>query len=86
MHESRLVADLIASVESEVDPARTRVLRLSVRVGPMCTLSPSALQAGLEHRAAHVWGYAPSVEVHSSEGLDDPTAMQVTLVSIRVED
>lgn len=86
MHESRLVAELIARVESEVDPASSRVTSLVLRVGALSSLSPSALREGVEHHAARAWGYQPEVEVDRSVELDDPAAMSVTLDSIRVED
>lgn len=86
MHESHVVADLIARVESEVDPATSRVIRLALRVGALSTVSPSALREGVEHHAARAWGYAPEVEVDRSAELDDPGAMGVTLDSIQVED
>lgn len=86
MHESTLVADLIASVESEVDPAKTRVLHLTVRIGALSTLSLRGLRQGIEHRAALAWGYSPEVEIQDSDDLDDPSATGVRLVSIRVED
>jgi hypothetical protein len=86
MHESRLVADLITRVESEVDPAVTRVTRLALRVGAMSSLSASALREGVEHHAVRAWGYTPAVVVRRSGEVDDPGATSVTLVSIQVED
>lgn len=86
MHESRLVADLVARVEYEVDPAASRVTRLSLRVGALSSLSPSGLRKGIEQHAVRVWGYAPEVDVERSAELDDPGALSVTLDSIQVED
>lgn len=86
MHESHLVADLIARVESEVDPATSRVTRLALRMGALSTLSASALREGVEQHATRAWGYAPEVEVNRSVELDDPGAMGVILDSIQVED
>jgi Zn finger protein HypA/HybF involved in hydrogenase expression len=86
MHESRLVADLIARVESEVDPATTKVIGIALRVGALSTLSPSALREGVESHAARAWGYAPEVKVDRAVELHDSTAMSVTLASIQVED
>lgn len=86
MHESRLVADLIARVESEVDPATSRVTRLALRVGALSTLSAPALREGVEHHTARAWGYAPEVMVDRSTELDDAGATGVTLDSIQVED
>lgn len=86
MHESHLVADLIARVESEVDPATSRVTRLALRMGALSTLSVSALREGVEHHAVRAWGYAPEVKVDRSVDLDDHGAMGVILDSIQVED
>ena len=86
MHESYLVKDLIARVESEVDPTTCRVTRLILRVGAMSTTSPSALREGIEFHAARAWGYAPQVDVGRSDDLEDAGAMSVTLDSIQVGD
>jgi Zn finger protein HypA/HybF involved in hydrogenase expression len=86
MHESRLVADLIARVESEVDPATIRVVGITLRVGALSTLSPPALREGVESHAARAWGYTPQVNVDRADEFDDPAAMSVTLDSIQVED
>ena len=86
MHESRLVADLIARVEAEVDPATSKVTRLARRVGALSALSAPALREGVEHHAVRAWGYAPEVMVDRSVELDDPGATGVTLDSIQVED
>jgi Zn finger protein HypA/HybF involved in hydrogenase expression len=86
VHESRLVADLIARVEYEVDPAASRVARLSLRVGALSSLSQSGLREGIEQHATRVWGYAPEVDVERSVEPDDPGALSVTLDSIQVED
>lgn len=86
MHESTLVADLIAAVESEVDPAKTRVVRVTLGMGPLSTLSQRGLEQGIAQRAELTWGYSPEVEIQDSDELDDPAATGVRLVSIRVED
>jgi Zn finger protein HypA/HybF involved in hydrogenase expression len=85
MHESRIVADLITRVESEVDPATTKVVGLTLRVGALSALSPSALREGVESHAARAWGYAPEVKVDRSVELDDPAATGVRLESIHVD-
>jgi hypothetical protein len=85
MHESRLVADLIARVESEVDPVRVRVSRLALRVGPLYPASRAALQVGVQRHAIRSWGYAPKVVVEPSGDIDEPGAMGATLTSIQVE-
>lgn len=85
MHESRVVADLIAAVESEVDPTATRVAGLTLRIGALLPSSPSAVKAGVEHQSILAWGYAPAVQVRRSEHLDDPAAVGVTLETIQVE-
>jgi hypothetical protein len=86
MHESHLVADLMARVESEVDPLSVRVSRLQLRVGGLIAVSPAALQDGIERRAIRTWGYVPQVVVEPNSDIDDPGAMSVTLTSIQVED
>lgn len=86
MHESTVVAELIAVVESEVDPAKTRVVRLTLGMGPLSTLSPRGVQQGIAQRAALNWGYSPEVEIQDTDELDGPAAAGVRLVSIRVED
>lgn len=86
MHESRLVADLIARVECEVDPAKTRVIGITLRVGALSPLSPPALREGVESHAARAWGYTPLVNVDRADELDDPAAMSVRLDSIQVKD
>lgn len=85
MHESHLVADLIARVESEVDPVSVRVSRLALRVGALYAVSAPALQDGIERHAIRTWGYAPEVIIEPSVDIDEPGATGVTLTSIRVE-
>jgi Zn finger protein HypA/HybF involved in hydrogenase expression len=86
VHESHLVADLIARVEAEVDPAVSRVSRLTLRIGALSSLSPLALREGVERSSTHAWGYAPQVDIERSEEISKPGGLGVTLVSIQVED
>lgn len=86
MHESGLVAQLIARVESEVDPAETRVTRLALRIGALSSVAPAALRQGIEEHAAAAWGYAPDIAVEPSDDGGDSAGFGVTLVSIQVED
>ena len=86
MHESRLVAQLIARVESEVDPVETRVTRLALRVGALSSVAPMALRQGIEEHAVAAWGYAPEIEVEPSDDVGDSAGFGVRLVSIQVED
>lgn len=86
MHESRLVAQLIGRVEDEVDPAETRITHLALRIGALSSLASAALRDGVEEYTARAWGYAPHVEVESSDVIDEPGGLGVTLVSIQVED
>lgn len=84
MHESHLVADLVARVESHVDPDQERVGRLIFSLGALSSTSPEALKTGIVERTTLQWGYAPEVVVDRSNDLDHPGAMGVTLVSIQV--
>jgi Zn finger protein HypA/HybF involved in hydrogenase expression len=86
MHESRVVADLITRVEAEVDPREQRVGRVSLRIGALSGISPTALALGVEEHATRVWGYAPEVVADQSEDLGDLAATGVTLTSILVGD
>jgi len=86
VHESGLVAQLIARVESELDPAETRVTRLALRIGAMSSVAPAALRQGIEEHTAGAWGYAPEIEVERSDDVGDSAGFGVTLVSIQVED
>jgi Zn finger protein HypA/HybF involved in hydrogenase expression len=85
MHESHLVADLIARVESEVDPVSVRVSQLALRVGALYAVSARAPQDGIERHAIQTWGYAPDVVIEPSADIDEPGAMGVTLTAIQVE-
>lgn len=85
MHESHLVADLIARVESEIDPGDVRVTRLNLRVGTLSGVSATALQDGLSQRAVLAWGYTPDVIVEHAEDIEEPGAIGVTLISMQVE-
>jgi Zn finger protein HypA/HybF involved in hydrogenase expression len=86
MHESHLVADLMARVESEIDPIRVRVSRLDLQVGELSALSPTAVKEGIERRAKLTWGYTPQVVVDASPDIDGTGAMGVTLTSIKLVD
>ena len=85
MHESHLVADLVARVESEVDPGSVRVSRLTLRVGALSSVSPAGLQHGIEHHTGRTWGYTPEVIVEPSFDIEEPGAVGVILTSIQVE-
>jgi Zn finger protein HypA/HybF involved in hydrogenase expression len=86
VHESHLVADLMARVESEIDPGGVRVTRVSLRVGALSGVSATALQDGFEQRAWLAWGYTPDVIVEDADDIEEPGAIGVTLISIQVED
>jgi Zn finger protein HypA/HybF involved in hydrogenase expression len=85
VHESHLVADLMARVESEIDPGGVRVTRLTLRVGALSGVSATALQDGIEQRAMLAWGYTPDVIVEHTDDIEEPGTMGVTLISMQVE-
>jgi len=84
VHESRLVADLIAQAEAQAPGAPQDISRLSLRVGAMAPATPAALRHGVGDLAMARWGTRPDLEIEQSEDPADPAAMGVVLVAIRV--
>lgn len=88
MHEQGVVADLIRkATEVAAEQEAERVVFMTVHVGAMSHIDPSALPEQLEMAAvgtpvegAHFW-------VVKTEGdpLNDPNAQDVVLVSVQVE-
>jgi Zn finger protein HypA/HybF involved in hydrogenase expression len=82
MHESRLVADLIAQAEAEAAGAPRDITRLRLRIGAMAPATPAALHHGVGDLAMARWGTRPELEIEQSEDPTDPAALGVVLVAI----
>ena len=85
MHESRLVADLVAQAEAQAPGAPQAITKMRLRIGAMAPATPAALRHGVGDLAMARWGTRPDLEIEQSEDPADPAAMGVVLVSIGVD-
>ncbi len=84
MHESGLVADLVAHAEAmATDPSLITALRF--RIGAMAAVTPEGLRHGAAELAAARWGHRPTIEIEQSSDVHDAGALTVTLTAMRVE-
>ena len=81
MHESRLVADLVAQAEAQAPGAPQEITRLELRIGAMAAATPAALRHGVGDLVMARWGTQPELEIEQSDDLADPSALGVVLVT-----
>jgi len=85
MHESRLVADLMAAADRHLaDPSR--ITGLTFQIGALSVVTPDALRHGVTESARARWGSEPDITIHQSPDPSATNALGVMLVSLRVED
>lgn len=84
MHESRLVADLVAKAEAESTGSPGKIKRLNFRIGALCGVPADALRHGVAAQAAARWGHQPEITIDESDDPVDPNALGVVLVSIQM--
>jgi Zn finger protein HypA/HybF involved in hydrogenase expression len=85
MHESRIVADLVARAETESAGSPQAIRALTFRIGALSGIPPHALRNGVAEQAAARWGHRPEIIVDQSQDPVEPNALGVVLVSIRME-
>ncbi len=86
MHEVGVMQDLLRRAEAVAVSNGGRVSCISLRVGPASGISADAARSHAEALALERWGYAPRIEVDSSDEEALEAIRGVTLVSIRLEE
>jgi Zn finger protein HypA/HybF involved in hydrogenase expression len=84
VHESRLVADLIAQAEARAPGPPHEITRLKLRIGALAAATPAALEHGVGELATSRWGARPDIEIEQGHDPTDPAALGVVLVALGV--
>ena len=85
MHESRIVADLIARAETESSGSPAAIKQLTLRIGALSGVPPDSLRHSIQDHAAARWGHRPEIAIDESSDPMDSAALGVVLVSILLD-
>ncbi|HPO99628.1 MAG TPA: hydrogenase maturation nickel metallochaperone HypA [bacterium] len=86
MHESSLMRDLLAKIEAAlVEQGACRVVRVSIRLGALCGISPGHFRGHFSLAAQGTPAEHAFLEIKQSENLADPHARDVLLERLEVE-
>ncbi len=87
MHESRLVADLVNRIEEELTRSGARrVTGVRIEIGALSHVTPRSLREHMELAVGESAIGVPTFEITKTTDTSEPTALDVRLVSISVED